>query len=395
LKNLVPLFTHAPLARRLGAAAFCAGLLAACAGNPEGLQTPAPARPANPVSIETDGTVQVPAMSVPLSRFVSAEGQAYIADHLTTLRTPERMTFDPSLGAPVFLQDFIDRQRVLFPVNRDDTQLAGVRVYDYTPAGGVPPENANRVLINLHGGGFINCWPACAELESMPVSALGGFRVVSIEYRQGPEQKFPAASEDVAAVYSELLKSYPPGNIGIFGCSAGGMLTGMSLAWFQKHGLPAPGAAGIYCAGSAAAPSGFGGDATYTATAIGEGRFFAPPADAAGGAPERSRMAYLAEADLYDPLVSPAESDEVLSGFPPTQFITGTRSFDLSNAVYTHGRLVRLGVTADLHIWEGMFHGFYTNPDVPESREAYNVMVRFFDKHLGTAPRMASPPPSN
>lgn len=361
------------------AAVLCALLISACtsiATTPD-----VSPRPENPVSVESDGTVHVPAMSVPLSEFISPEGQAYIADHLITLRTPERMTFDPSLGAPVFLQDFIDRQRILFPVKRSDTHIAGVPVYDYAPAGGISAGNENRVLINLHGGGFINCWPACAELESMPVSSLGGFRVISVEYRQGPEHKFPAASEDVARVYSELLKTYPAGNIGIFGCSAGGMLTGMSLAWFQAHSLPPPGAAGIYCAGSAADPSGFGGDAAFTATAIGEGRFFAP--QAASGAPRKSRMPYLADADLNDPLVSPAESDEVLAKFPPTQFITGTRSFDLSNAVYTHSRLVRLGVTTELHVWEGMFHGFYTNPDVPESREAYSAMVNFFDKHLG------------
>ena len=347
---------------------------------------PAPAAVPNRLAVDPDGTVHVPAMSVPVSDFMSPEGKAYIVDHLHTLRTPERMVFSDALGAPVFLQDFVDRQKILFPVSLMKTEIAGVPVYDYTPAGGVAAGNEHRVLINLHGGGFSNCWPACAELESMPVSALGGFRVVSPEYRESPEYKFPAASEDVAAVYAELLKTYPAENIGIFGCSAGGMLTGMSLAWFQAHGLPTPGAAGIYCAGAAPSVSGFGGDANFTATAIGEGRFFAPPSGANAQTPPRSRMEYLSEADLYDPLVSPETSDEVLARFPPTQIISGTRSFDLSAAVYTHSRLVALGVEADLHVWEGMFHGFYTNPDVPESREAYNVMVKFFDTHLGKLP---------
>jgi hypothetical protein len=45
--------------------------------------------------------------------------------------------------------------------------------------------------------------------------------------------------------------------------------------------------------------------------------------------------------------------------------------------------LVKLGVDADLHVWEGLFHGFFYNPDVPESQEAYDVIVRFFEKHLG------------
>lgn len=355
--------------------AASAAMIAACA-HPV-------AAPQAGVGVDTDGTVHVPAMSVPVSEFLSPEGKAYLVDHLLTMKNPELLKEVEGLGGPAFLQAYIDRQRELFPVHKVETQIGGIPVYDYTPAGGVAPGNENRVLINLHGGGFITCWPACAEVESMPVSALGGFRVVAVDYRQAPEHKFPAASEDVAAVYSELLKTYPAENIGIFGCSAGGMLTGMSLAWFQKHGLPTPGAAGIYCAGSAAPVRGFGGDANYTATAIGEGRFMAPPAGSAEDTPKRSMMPYLSEVDPYDPLVAPAESDEVLSAFPPTQIITGTRGFELSSAVYTHSRLVRLGVKADLHVWEGMFHGFYSNPDVPESQDAYKVMIDFFEAHLG------------
>jgi acetyl esterase/lipase len=55
----------------------------------------------------------------------------------------------------------------------------------------------------------------------------------------------------------------------------------------------------------------------------------------------------------------------------------------MSSAIYTHSQLVKLGVDADLHVWEGLFHGFFYNPDVPESRDAYNVIVKFFDRHLG------------
>jgi hypothetical protein len=29
-----------------------------------------------------------------------------------------------------------------------------------------------------------------------------------------------------------------------------------------------------------------------------------------------------------------------------------------------------------------MWHSFFSDPDMPESREAYAVMVGFFDRHL-------------
>jgi acetyl esterase/lipase len=243
----------------------------------------------------------------------------------------------------------------------------------------VAPKNAKRVLINLHGGGFHECWPGCAQLESIPVAALSGTKVVTLDYRQGPKYEFPAASEDVAAAYKELLKTYKPENIGIYGCSAGGMLTGMSLAWFQSHGLPRPGAAGIFCAGLRMS-AGFGGDANYISMPAGEGNMPFPPPKP--GAP-RSALGYFAHADINDPLVSPAVSQDVLAKFPPTLMITATRGFELSSAVYTHSRLVKAGVDADLHVYEGLFHGFFYNPDVPESRDAYDVMVKFFDRHLG------------
>jgi acetyl esterase/lipase len=79
----------------------------------------------------------------------------------------------------------------------------------------------------------------------------------------------------------------------------------------------------------------------------------------------------------------------VLAKFPPTLIVTGTRGFELSSAVYTHAQLVKQGVEADLHVCESMFHGFFYNVDVPESRDCYDVIVRFFERHLG---RPAQPP---
>jgi acetyl esterase/lipase len=329
------------------------------------------------VAIEPDGTVHMPPQSVPVSPFLSVEGQAYLMEHLRNLQRPEMLVQGD--GVPRLIAGYIARQRELFAVDRAETTIGGVHAYVYTPRDGIAAENRDRVLIDLHGGGFRECWPACAELESIPVAALGRIKVVSLDYRQGPEHRHPAASEDVAAAYRELLESYRAENIGIYGCSAGGMLAGMSVAWFQRHGLPRPGAVGILCAGAANLEgNAFGGDASYTTLPLGEGRVLPP---GAGGNPVQ--MEYFAGTDPDDPLVAPASSPEVLAKFPPTLIVTGTRSFELSNAVYTHAQLVKNGVDADLHVWEGMFHGFFYNPDVPESRECYDVIVRFFADRLG------------
>ena len=327
------------------------------------------------VVVEADGTVEVPAQEVPMSSFLSPEGKAYVTQHLKDMQDPEILKQDA--GVPRFMKGYLARDNQLFAVEKKDQKVGGVHVYVYTPKSGIAAKNKNRILINLHGGGFSGCWPGCAELESIPVSAMGQIEVVSVDYREGPDYKYPAASEDVASVYQELLKTYKPKSIGIYGCSAGGMQTALSVAWFQAHNLPAPGAIGIFCAGAGGV---FGGDAAYTAGPLGEARM-APP----GPPPTRVPLGYFSGTDPDDPLVAPVKSPEVLAKFPPTLVITGTRGFELSAALYTHEQLVKAGVDAELHVWEGLFHGFFYNADVPESKDALNVIVKFFDRHLGSS----------
>jgi acetyl esterase/lipase len=151
---------------------------------------------------------------------------------------------------PPLLAGYMARQRELFPVDREDATIGGVHAYVCTPKSGIAPENRDRVLSDLHGGGFRDGWPACAELEQMPIAALGRIKVMSLDYRQGPRQRHPAASEDVAAAYRELLKTYRPENIGIYGCSARGLLAAISVAWLQREGLPPNGAVGVLCSGA-------------------------------------------------------------------------------------------------------------------------------------------------
>jgi len=335
-------------------------------------ETPNPEPRSSNVPLHADGTIELPAESVPLSKFLTSEGKAYLNEHLHDMQDPERLKADN--GVPRFMVHYLERQKAQFALQVDDQKIAGVHAFVYTPKAGISEKNRHRVLIDLHGGGFSGCWPGCAELESRPIAALGGVKVISLDYREGPDNRFPAASEDVARVYKELLKEYKPGNIGIYGCSAGGMLTAESVAWFQKHDLPRPGAVGIFCASAGE----FGGDAAYTST-LGEARVMPMMRDGAV-----DRLGYFAGTDPKDPLVAPIYSTEVLAKFPPTLLITGTRAFEMSSSVYTHSQLVKLGVDAELHVWEGLFHGFFYNSDVPESREAYDVIVKFFDHHLGT-----------
>ena len=352
------------------------------AGDYQSLQTPE--------LVERDGTVHVPALDVPVSSYMSEQAKArFIED----ARRP------PSSGArniDELRRQFeendrprLERSRALYADDIREQRFGGVRTRVITPQREIPQRNRNRVLINLHGGAFAVGADLRGLIESIPVAGSGGIKVISVDYRQGPENRFPAASEDVAQVYRELLKTYQPRNIGIYGCSAGGVLAAMAVAWIQRQKLPTPGAVGIFAAGAfggfydpPAAPGSWGGDSRFTTPPlIGHKPI---PADPKQTAPSASYLSgYLSHADLSDPLVSPALSPNVMARFPPTLLITGTRAYDMSAAVQTQRVLTKVGVEADLHLWDGMGHCFFIDVDLPESQEAFAVMTKFFDTHLG------------
>lgn len=95
-----------------------------------------------------------------------------------------------------------------------------------------------------------------------------------------------------------------------------------------------------------------------------------------------SPVSYFDGADLSDPLATPTRSDAVMAAFPPSLLVSATRDFALSAVIHTHRQLLRLGVEADLQLWEGMGHEFIAAYSTPETQEAYDVIVKFFDKHL-------------
>ncbi len=326
-----------------------------------------------------NGDVHVPAFTLPVSSLISAEAAA---------QQRMRAQMPVSLGVDMD-PDIIQRRRQLdammgprvaamreqFAVTIADAVIGGVPVRIIAPAdGGYDPA---QVLINLHGGAFCVGWESCALIESIPLAALGGFRVVTVDYRMAPEHSHPAGVEDVAAVYAALLESHAPLHIGIYGGSAGGALTAQAAAWLPAHGLPQAGAIGIFGAGGVPFGS---GESAWVAGYI-DGSFPPPPADGSRGTD--ITRGYFTGCDMREASVSPAYHADVLAKFPPTLIITGTRAMDLSPAIFTNSALIKAGISSTLIVGEGMGHCYYYMFDLPESRDAYAAMIAFFRQHLG------------
>jgi monoterpene epsilon-lactone hydrolase len=334
---------------------------------------PAASRP----TFSPDGTVHVPAFDLPPSVLSSKEAQEAMK---MRARMPGRApTSQGDIaqargGLESMLAPQVAGMRKDFPAEVQAGTIAGVSVRTVTPKD--KPFDQKRVLINLHGGGFTMCADACAMLESLPISVLGGFKVVTVDYRMAPEAKHPAALEDISAVYRELLKSYKPKNIGIYGCSAGGALTGEAASWLPAHGLPQPGAIGIFGAG--AVRFGAGDSAYFAGYADGS---FAPPPKPGETATDMSR-GYFSGVEMSDATLSPAMHPDVIAKFPPTLIITGTRAMDMSPAIFTNTQLLKAGVHSELIVGEGMGHCFIYQSQLPEARDAYQVIVAFFKENL-------------
>ena len=327
--------------------------------------------------VDTDGVAQLPAISVPPSRFMSPEArQKFIRQFSNPEAGPpsgadvrQLREYDERKNAP-----FVARAETLYPVNIEQKLIGGVRTEVITPKAGIARKNRGRVLINLHGGAFLWGEGNGAKTESIPIAGVGKITVITVAYRLAPEFKFPAASEDVTAVYRELLKEHRAADIGIYGCSAGGVLTAQAIAWFQQEKLPMPGAIGTFCGSGVS----LGGDSSHLASLlVGE----LPFATADTGS--LSSVPYFSEASSSDPLVLPISSERVLSRFPPTLLIAGSRDFTVSSLFYAQAALSNAGVEAELHVWDGMWHAFFMDPDLPESQQVYRVVVKFFDRHLG------------
>ncbi|WP_241231316.1 alpha/beta hydrolase [Sphingomonas koreensis] len=324
---------------------------------------------------QDSAAVEVPAFTLPPSDQLSEEAKSVLL-RMRAARAPD-------------LKGDIARQRAFYQKYNDDrlaemrrhfrtreerASLGGVAVDVVVPGAGITPGNKDRVLINVHGGAFMWGSGSGALVEAIPIAATMGIKIVTVDYRLTPEHRYPAASEDVTAVYRALLKQYRPEQIGIYGCSAGGVITAQSVAWIRKQGLPRPGAIGTFC-GTAA---GFSGDSPYLAGPIAEGTV--PPA---GPLPKLLPTAYMAGVAGEDAAAYPLLSDAEIKAFPPTLLLAGSRDFAASALTLAHRRLAQAGVPSELFLFDGLPHAFFVWPDMPESIEAYRVITRFFDTHLG------------
>ena len=253
----------------------------------------------------------------------------------------------------------------------EESEIAGVPVYTMTPAA-IDPANRDRLLVWLHGGAYVIGGGLGGAGEAVVIARYAGMKVISVEYRMPPSHPFPAAVDDVAAVWRALLEDRDAGAMALGGTSAGGGLTLAATLRLRELGLDLPGALWVATPWS---------DLTQT----GDSRFINAGIDRLlpryEGFAEAAAQLYAAGRDLREPLLSPVYGD--FEGFPPTYLVTGTRDLLLSDTIRVHRKLRIAGVEADLNVYEGFSHADHAGlQNSPESQQAFGELVAFLARHL-------------
>jgi acetyl esterase/lipase len=316
--------------------------------------------------IDAQGTAHVTRV-VPVPADLSPQAQQSLRQQAPDQGPPEPLALRRS-GTDAYTARARVAWSALCPNQLVDDRIAGVPVHIVTPEG-MPEANRDKVMLNLHGGGFNS--DSGSYTESIPIAFYARIKVVAVLYRLAPEHPFPAAVDDSVAVYKELLKTYKPDHIVIYGTSAGAILTAEVAVRLKQLGLPLPAALGIF--------SGMGdfarlGDSQSLFALRGlTGHLEPPPASPHGGE-------YAGGTDLKDPVLSPIYGD--LHGLPPTLFVTSGRDMLLSGTANLHRAYLNAGVDARLVVFDALPHAFWYDQRLPEAIEANHMMADFFVKQL-------------
>lgn len=288
-----------------------------------------------------------------------ASWQAHVAVWIVKWRVKRRLR-----GSP----DYLQARRVLRPTPFQVPQ--GVRVSS-TKIGGVPcewlegPNPSRIILLYVHGGGYFACSAALYHAITATY-ALHGFRVLAPDYRLAPENKFPAAIDDVVACYHALIEEgHSARQIVLGGDSAGGGLALSLLLALRDSGVALPAGAALFSPWTDLAATGDSIQTNDRRCAMFYGRHI-----------RLTARYYLGESDPRNPLASPLYAD--LKGLPPLLIHVGQDEVLRDDSTRIAGKARADGVHVELKIWPIVPHVWQLAPGlIPEARQSLRESAAF------------------
>lgn len=249
------------------------------------------------------------------------------------------------------------------PVTLEDDVVGGVPCQWVTPITTSGPE----IVLFLYGGGFVVGSPEDDLSMTARIACCMGRRVCIPRYRLAPEHPFPAARNDVIAVYRTLIGN----GCGIFivGESAGGNLALGLVLGISDAGVSLPLAVALLSPWIDLTHS---GDSHATLLDLDPTLsicYFLEPAS----------LAYAGQRSVSDSEISPLFA-EIPVNFPPTIISTATRDLLLSDSIRLARKLCAKNCIVDLRVAEGLWHVFEWYPQCPEAVESLQEIATFLEK---------------
>ena len=290
--------------------------------------------------------------------------------------TIEQMLRDApfDLGGDVFverplLEQMLTGHPLAHDVRTTPGELGGVPVIFIE----IAESEAKGVILHMHGGGFSLGSAAGSVGFVSDLARKAGMSAITVDYRLAPEHPYPAALQDVAAVYQALLQRETSGaQIVVSGESAGGNLALELLIAGKQRGMEMPAAMVLF---SPMTDLTVTGD-SYTTKADAD-----PNITAAAIRTRANDYLNGTGTDPADPLVSPIFAD--LTGLPPLLVQAGSHEVLLDDATRLATRAAADDVAITLDITPDVGHVFQAFSAVlDEGDEALTRAGTFLQAHV-------------
>ncbi|MER7506285.1 alpha/beta hydrolase [Nonomuraea pusilla] len=232
-----------------------------------------------------------------------------------------------------------------------------VRVRLYRPADAAPGAPG---LYWIHGGGMIFGAPEADDALMVEYAERLGAVVVSVDYRLAPEHPHPAPVEDCYAGLAWTAKNaaelgIDPARLALGGMSAGGGLAAATALLARDRGGPALVLQLLVC------PMLDDRNTTPSSHAFAEAIVWDRSANLFGW---RALLGDAAGGGDVSPYAAPARASD-LTGLPPAFVDVGELEVFRDECVDYALRLAQAGVSTELHLYPGAFHG--SDMFVPEA----------------------------
>ena len=235
---------------------------------------------------------------------------------------------------------------------------------------------SGKAIIYFHGGGYVQKAGNPHRILAMKEAELfGAGEVFMPDYRLAPQYTYPAALEDAAETYKEVLKlGYAPEKIIFVGDSAGGNLAVVLALYLRDNKLPQPGAV------IAVSPW-----ATMEHKK-GTSRYGNAPKDMVVGDntpmnPHVIAAKYVGRNSRKLPLLSPVYAD--FTDVAPLLIQVGGNEIFLTESVKLAEQAAKSNTEVTLSVYSGMPHDFaLLFPTMQESINSLKEMQSFVKRYL-------------